>query len=714
MLKKDEIKLIREKIKRDPNPIDLAILDVAWSEHCSYKSSRRYLKHFRETNKPHILRGVGENAGVIRINDELVLSFKIESHNHPSHIDPFNGAATGVGGIVRDILAMGTRPIALMDSLRFGNPESAHIKRIFEGVVNGISSYANSIGIPTVCGETIFDERYGDNTLVNVACLGIGKITHLKSAVAGKSGNIILLAGALTGRDGIGGASFASESFRKGKDNRGSIQIGDPFTEKLLIEATMEAVEEDGLVGMQDLGAGGLSTTLSEMAYKSNVGIEVELDKIPLREENMEAWEIIVSESQERMIYVIKPGFEEKFVKIFKKYGLYYSIIGKVIDERVLRIKFKNAIETELPIEFIVEGFKEPHLETKKSDNTKYTLKTIKLKDNDTLDKGTILKMLTNYNTSAKEWIFTQYDYMVQINTVIQPGEHDGALLRIKGTDLGIAITVYGNGRMCELDPKNGAINTVCQAAETIASLGAEPIAITDGLNFASPENPEVYYSFREVVLGIKESSEKLNIPVISGNVSFYNESEKMRIPPTPLIGMVGIREKLKEKPKIGFSIQESKIILLGKQRDDFGGSEYLKTIYGIMGGKVAICDLEYEKRLIKLVKYLVLNDMVYMALPVKRGGLIMALLKSAIRGKMGFHTDLERDEIFWLGEWPSRVIVATTKEEEVLNIAEDLSIDTLIIGTIGGPKIRIGSTFIHIEEAIENYNKTIYELMDA
>ena len=294
MLKKEEIKLIREKLKRDPYKIDLAIFDVAWSEHCSYKSSGRYLKLFSGIKNPNILSGVGENAGVIQINDELALSFKIESHNHPSHIDPFNGAATGVGGIVRDILAMGTRPVALMDSLRFGTPENEHIKRIFEGVVSGISSYGNSIGVPTVCGETIFDEAYNDNTLVNVACLGLGKIENLKSAMAGDAGNIVLLAGALTGRDGIGGASFASETFKEGDNRRSSVQIGDPFMEKLLIEATMEVVEIEGLVGMQDLGAGGLSTALVEMAYKSGVGIEIDLARVPLREKNMEPWEIIV------------------------------------------------------------------------------------------------------------------------------------------------------------------------------------------------------------------------------------------------------------------------------------------------------------------------------------------------------------------------------------------------------------------------------------
>ncbi len=714
MLKKEELKIIREKLKRDPEKIDIAIFDVAWSEHCSYKSSKRFLKHFGKIKSPRILSGVGENAGVIRINDELALSFKIESHNHPSHIDPFNGAATGVGGIVRDILAMGTRPVAIMDSLRFGNPENEHIKRIFEGVVSGISSYGNSIGVPTVCGETFFDESYNDNTLVNVACLGIGKIEHLKSAVAGRPGNTVLLAGALTGRDGIGGASFASETFKEGEDRRSSVQIGDPFMEKLLIEATMEVIDLDGLIGMQDLGAGGLSTTLPEMAYKSNVGIELELDRVPLREKDMEPWEIVASESQERMIYIVRPGTEERFLNIFKKYGLYHAIIGKVIKEKVFRIKYRGKIATELPVDFIVSGYKEPYLEIKKPDNTVYTSRTIKIRDHDTPNRETLLKMLTHYNTSAKDWVFTQYDHMVQINTVVRPGEHDGALLRIKGTDLGIALSVYGNGRMCEIDPKNGAINTVCQAAETIVSLGADPVAITDGLNFASPENPEVYYSFREVVLGIKEASDKLEIPVISGNVSFYNESEKSRIFPTPIIGMVGIRENLKRKPQIGFAREGSKIILLGKQKDEFGGSEYLKILYGITAGKVATCNLEYEKRLLELVKNLVLTDTVYMALPVKRGGLIMALLKSAIRGRKGFHSNLKEDEIFWLGEWPSRVIVETSNVEEVLQLSADLSIDTLVIGTVGGTEIRIGNTYIHLEEARENYFKTISELMDA
>ena len=714
MLKKEELDLIRERLGREVNKIELAIFDVAWSEHCSYKSSKRYLKHFKETKTDRILSSMGENAGVVKINDELALSFKIESHNHPSHIDPYNGAATGVGGIVRDILAMGTRPICLMDSLRFGNPENAHIKRILDGVVQGISSYGNSIGVPTICGETIFDGAYNDNTLVNVVCLGIGKIKNLKSAIAGKPGNIVLLAGASTGRDGIQGASFASETLKKDEDRRNSVQIGDPFMEKLLIEATMEVVEFDGLCGMQDLGAGGLATTLSEMAAKSGVGIEVELDEVPLREEDMKAWEIIVSESQERMIFIVSKESVEEFINVFKKYGLFYAEIGRVIQEKVLRIKYQGKIETELPVDFVVSGFREPKLELKKTDNTKYLSKTINIKKDKHIDRNTIFKMLTHYNTSAKDWVFRQYDHMVGINTVIKPGEHDAALLRIKGTNLGIAVSVYGNGRMCEIDPKNGAINTVCQLAESISSLGATPLAITDGLNFASPEDPEVYYSFKEVVLGIKEASIKLQIPVISGNVSFYNASETRRIYPTPIIGMVGLWENLHEKPHVGFAIDNSKILLLGKKTDDFGASEFLNILYGITGGKVAICDMEYELRLLELVRRLIKDKIAYMALPPKRGGLLMALIKSAIRGNKGFHTSIKEDEVFWLGEWPQRVIVATTKEEEVLNLAKDYSIDTLFIGTVGGNDIQIGNTVISIEEAKENYIKTLYELMDA
>ncbi len=713
MLKKEEIDLIREKIGRDPNRVELAIFDVAWSEHCSYKSSKRFLRHFKETKSDRILSGVGENAGVVRINDELALSFKIESHNHPSHIDPFNGAATGVGGIVRDILAMGTRPVALMDSLRFGNPEDEHIKRIFEGVVSGISSYGNSIGVPTVSGEVIFDEAYSDNTLVNVACVGIGKIDGLKSAVAGKPGNLVILAGALTGRDGIGGASFASETFKDGEDKRSSVQIGDPFMEKLLIEATMEVLYLDGLVGMQDLGAGGLSTTLPEMAFKSGVGIEVDLSKVPLRENDMEPWEIVASESQERMIYIVKPGTERNFIDVFKKYGLYHAIIGHVIEDAVFRVKYEKDVLTELPVDFVVEGFKEPYLEIKKPDNSRYLSITIQTEE-EPLVESRIKELLSSYNLASKKWVYTQYDHMVQINTVIRPGEHDAALLRIKGTDLGIALTVYGNGRVCEIDPRNGVINTVCQAAESIVSLGAEPVALTDGLNFGSPENEEVYYTFREVVLGIKDAALSLSIPVISGNVSFYNESEKKRIYPTPIIGMVGIREDLTEKPDVGFKRTGSTIILLGKEKDEFGGSEYLSVFYGINAGRVPRCDLEFEKRLLLLTKSLVTEKIVDYAVPVKRGGLLMALIKSAIRGNTGFVSRIDEDEIFWLGEWPGRMLVATKNTDEVVRMAGDLSIPVKIIGEVGGKEIVLKRAVLHIEEVKENYYKTLYRLMDA
>lgn len=713
MLKKEEIALIRERLGRDPNKVELAVFDVAWSEHCSYKSSRRFLRHFKDTKNDRILSGVGENAGVVRINDELALSFKIESHNHPSHIDPFNGAATGVGGIVRDILAMGTRPVALLDSLRFGNPENEHTKRIFEGVVAGISSYGNSIGVPTVSGEVIFDEAYVDNTLVNVACLGIGKIEHLKSAVAGKPGNLVILAGAATGRDGIGGASFASETFKDGEDKRSSVQIGDPFMEKLLIEATMELLDLDGLVGMQDLGAGGLSTTLPEMAFKSGVGIEVDLSKVPLREKDMEPWEIIASESQERMIYIVKPGSEKGFINIFEKYGLFYAIIGHVIEDAVFRIKYNGKILTELPVDFVVEGFKEPYLEIKKPDTSSYLSVTIQTEE-EPLTESRVQSLVSSFNLSSKKWVYTQYDHMVQINTVIRPGEHDAALLRLKGTNLGIALTVYGNGRICEIDPRNGAINTVCQAAESIVSLGAEPVAITDGLNFGSPENPEVYYSFREVVLGIKDAAMHLSIPVISGNVSFYNESEKRRIYPTPIIGMVGIREGLTEKPEVGFRHEKDTIILLGKEEDDFGGSEYLSVFYGMNAGRVPRCDFELEKRLLLLTARLVRDKVVSYATPVKRGGLLMALIKSAIRGNMGFLSLIDKDEIFWLGEWPGRMLVSTKNVNEVIHMAEDLSIPYKIIGKTGGKEITLKRTVMHIEEAKENYYQTLYRLMDA
>ncbi len=713
MLSIEERKKIRTVLGKELTPLEEAIFDVAWSEHCSYKSSKKYLRELSYRNN-RVVQGPGENAGVVKIDDNHVAAFKVESHNHPSQIEPFNGAATGIGGIVRDILAMGTRPYLLLDSLRFGDIEEKTTQHIAEGVVSGISHYGNCIGVPTVSGETLFDDVYADNCLVNVVCLGIGNKQSLKKALLAGEGNSIILAGARTGRDGIKGASFASIDLNEGEeDKRNSVQIGDPFMEKLLIEATMELINDPDLLGLQDLGAGGLATAVSEMALKGKSGAEIDLSLVPLREQGMSPAEIIVSESQERMIFCVKKGSEDRFLKTFGKWGLMGSIIGTVTSDNLLRIKWQNRTLAELPVDFIVSGFDEQELEQRKPayiDELKY--KTIPLLTDGVKSKD-IYRLLGQENINSKAWVYEQYDYMVGINTVHGPSAFDAALLRIKGSRKSIAVNVSGNGRLVYLDPFYGVQNTVCHALEALLSVGAYPIAMTDGLNFASPLDKEVYYTFSSVVEGLKNIAEYLDIPVISGNVSFYNQSNRRKIYPTPIIGMLGVRDTPSQRLHTGFG-NDQPIYLVGKEFGEIGGSEFLHVFYDFVGGEVDVCDLFLEKKLIKFMVEAFGNNLIYHARNVGKGGLVTALVKSSIAGGIGLSADVDTDEATLMGEWQQRFIVTPYDTEAFEELAMQYNIPYRIIGKTGGESLLFRNFSLSMEKLKNVYNNSLRNLLEA
>ncbi len=685
-LKEEEIKHAIKLLGREPNDLEWSVISVIWSEHCSYKHSRKYLKNFL-TKAEWVEQGPGENAGIVDLGDGYRVVFKIESHNHPSAVEPFQGAATGVGGIVRDILAIGARPIALLDSLRFGPIEKGRNKYLFEGVVGGISFYGNCIGVPVVGGEIIFEDCYSSNPLVNVMCIGL--LTPGQKSYRGKAegkGNLLLLVGAKTGRDGLQGASFASEKLDdEVHRKRPSVQVGDPFLGKLLIESCLEVASTDGVIGIQDLGAAGLVSSLSESARRGRSGVKVYLDKVPQREENMSAEEILLSESQERMLLVIKPEKAEEIISIFKKWDLEAEIIGEVIEEERFVVYFKGEKVVDLPTELLVDGslifdplYKEyevPNLAFDFSSQVK----------GEHVDR--FMEELVN-DLFIKEKIYRQYDYSVQTNTVLPPGFGDAAVLRIKGTNKGIAVVTDGNGRYCYLNPKRGAMYAVAEACRNILCVGGRPLAITDGLNFGDPDEAEVFYQFRETIKGIDLASRTLEIPIVSGNVSFYNGQDENTIFPTPIIGMVGILEDLSYLIKPGFKLVGNPIYLIG----DFswlslGGSKFMKDIFGKIEGEPPYVDLIWERKLKFFMEEIRKEkDIVMSAHDISEGGLLGTLLEMSFWGKKGVEVILPSDKIENLiGEGSGLIVVEINKDKEIryLDFIERYGLKTQKIGIV-------------------------------
>ena len=696
----DEYQKIVKALGREPNYTELGVFSVMWSEHCSYKSSRHYLKNL-PTEGPRVLQGPGENAGIVDIGGGLAVAFKMESHNHPSFIEPYQGAATGVGGILRDIFTMGARPIASLNSLRFGSVAHPRTRYLLSGVVAGIGGYGNCIGVPTVGGECFFDECYNANILVNAFTLGIVKKKQIFTGIAKGVDNPVMYVGSKTGRDGIHGATMASESFSEEKEQRRpTVQVGDPFTEKLLLEACLELMEKDYIIGIQDMGAAGLTSSSSEMAGRGGCGVELDLSRVPLREKGMTPYEILLSESQERMLLVAKRGSEEAIKKIFDKWDLDAVVIGRVTDDQLFRALWDGDEVARIPIRALTK------------DAPAYQRPAARPADHDQLQQldlatvrepkdlaATFKQLLASPNIASKEWIFRQYDHFVRTNTVVAPGA-DAAVIRVKGTQKGLALTVDGNGRYCYLDPYVGGILAVAEAARNLACVGARPLGLTDCLNFGSPENPAVMWQFAQVIQGMRDACVALNVPVVSGNVSFYNETDGTPIHPTPTIGMVGLLEKVQRVVTPWFKTPGDAVVLLGRTREELGGSEYLKWVHGLTRGTPPWIDLKMEQAVQNCCLDAIEQELLSSAHDVSDGGLAVTLAECCIGGPekaLGVRIDTRemiRADALLFSESQSRIVVSL-KEENVgrLNdIAARCGVPAQVIGTVGGARFVIQS----------------------
>ncbi len=693
-LRDDEYQRILDILKREPTTTELAMFSVEWSEHCGYPRSRNMLKLLPKTGKYEAL--IGEDSGGI-IVDDLAIVFKMESHNHPSQIEPKQGAATGVGGIIRDIFTAGARPVASLNSLRFGPLSQPYNRYLLRGVVDGIQFYGNCLGVPTVGGEIYFDESYSGNCLVNCMSIGINHKDKLARAKAFGVGNTIMYVGSSTGKDGIGGCSvLASQEFKKGEEKRPAVQIGDPFTEKCLIEATLEALETDYVVGIKDMGAAGLTCSTSEMAEAGGSGIEIELAKVPRREENMEPWEVMMSESQERMLVCIKKGHEEEISAIFNKWDLHGVIIGEVIEEKLVRVKNNGEMVAEATPDSLASApvYDMPSKRPEYLDGiNSFNMNTISEPED---CSQALIKLLSSLTIASKEWVYQQYDHMVQTNTTVLPGS-DAAVIRLKGRDKALAATSDCNSRYCYLSPKRGAQIAVAEAARNLICSGAEPAAVTDCLNFANPEKPDRYWYFKECIQGIIDACKVFDTAVVSGNVSFYNESTKGPIYPTPTIGMIGIVKSLKDVTTQYFKGDGDIIILLGETRDELGGSEYLKVLHGKVAGHAPSLDLEAESLLHTAVLASIQQGLVRSAHDCSEGGLAVALAECCMSGQnivgasINLDSDIRKDSLLF-GESQSRVIISSdeTGAKEIEALARKHNVGFSIIGKTGGDKLKI------------------------
>ena len=725
-LTEGEYEEIKDILGRDPNYTELGIFSVMWSEHCSYKSSIAELKKLPKEGK-HILSGAGEeNAGLVDIGDGIAVAFKIESHNHPSAIEPYQGAATGVGGIMRDIFTMGARPIASLNSLRFGPLDSAKNRYLLDGVVRGIGDYGNCMGVPTVAGEICFDPHYEGNPLVNAMTVGIVRHKNTASAIAKGEGNSVMLLGSSTGRDGIHGATFASvELSEKSEEKRPAVQVGDPFTEKLLLEAVLELTNLNLLVGMQDMGAAGIICSSAEMADKGGVGMEIDLSKVPLREKGMIPYEILLSESQERMLLVVRKGKDREVLKIAGKWGLNCVKIGKVVIGSELKFRMKGNESATVPAESLVLGGGAPvyHRESRQPDYLE------KLREFDVSDievpedlESTFLKLLASSNIASKRWIYRQYDSTVQSNTIHGPGQADAAVMRIKeAPNKAIALKTDGNGRYTYINPRKGGMIAVAEAARNVVCTGAKPLAITNCLNFGNPEDPEVFWTFKEAVAGIGEACKVLETPVTGGNVSFYNENPAGAVFPTPVIGMLGLIEDLAHVRQSGFVDEGDFIILLGNLGGCVGGSEYLDLIHGRVEGDVPNIDLEYEKMVQDSVLEGIRQGVIKSAHDISDGGLAIALAECCMAGGNNLGANIVisrkiRDDELLFGETQSAIIV-TISESDLMRIEEvsgKFQIPCETIGKVSGNSLSINSFFdIAVSKLRKIYESALPELLE-
>lgn len=727
-LKLDEYEHIIEILHRTPTVTELYMFSLMWSEHCSYKHSRKYLRLFPSDGE-HVLQGPGENAGVISVGDGWAVAFKMESHNHPSAIEPYQGAATGVGGIIRDIFTMGARPIACLDSLRFGSLEHPRQRYLFEGAVAGIGGYGNCLGVPTVGGEVYFDDAYEGNCLINAMAIGLMREENLTLATASGVGNKLVLIGSTTGRDGIGGASvLASQEFDEGAESkRPAVQVGDPFEEKLLIEACLELLNKNLLVGLGDLGAAGLTSSASEMASRGGVGLDIDVTTIPQRELEMKPFEIMVSESQERMLSVVAPENLDEVLAICERWGLLATVIGEVTDTGNFVVRAGDELHAEIPALCLADDapIYDPAMSRPAYLAEKAAFDVSLVKKPDTVDElGRALKsLLASPNICSRKWIWEQYDHQVMCNTAILPGS-DAAVVRIGDTGRGemtnraIAVSSDCNGRYVYLNPGRGAQIALAEAARNVTCAGGEPAAITDCLNFGSPEKPEVYWTFYESVKNLAEACKVFGLPVISGNVSFYNESFGEPIYPTPVVGLVGLLDDVNQRCTMDFKDAGDTIILVGETEDELGGSEYLSALHGIAAGEIPALDLELEISVQDAVRTGIREGIVKSAHDCSEGGLGVALAESCIAGNIGANVALD-DELeatsSLFSETQSRIIVtvANSEVERMLDILSEDNVPYSVLGEVGGQRLIIENKIdLSVAEMAEPFNSSLERLV--
>jgi phosphoribosylformylglycinamidine synthase subunit PurL len=709
---------------RAPNYLELSLFSVMWSEHCGYKNSRPLLKRFPNEGE-RVVQGPGENAGVVEVGEGWAVAFKMESHNHPSAVEPYEGAATGVGGIIRDILAMGARPVALLDSLRFGPLGEERSRYLFREVVRGIGGYGNAVGVPTVGGEVEFAEAYSGNPLVNAMCVGVIRTEDLVRSSATGEGNLVVLLGSKTGRDGIHGATFASDELtEESESKRSNVQVGDPFCEKMLIECCLQLLDEGLLVSLQDLGAAGITSSASEMAAKGGVGIEIETARVPLRESGMEPWEVMISESQERMLAIVEPHKADEVLKLAQRYELVGAVVGRVADHGDLRVLHNGEVAGTVPAEHLADA---PVYERDVVRPT-YLDEVQDLDLDDVIEpedyNAVLLQMLGHPNLRSRRPIFTQYDHQVGTDTVVLPGA-DAAVMRIKGTELGFAVTTDGRGRHCYLDPRGGGAATVAEAYRNLSCVGAEPVAVTDCLNFGSPEKPDGYYQLAECIEGMSKACEVFGTPVVSGNVSLYNETDRGAIYPTPTVGMVGVMDDVTRHATPAFKREGDMVVVIGGGMGvSLAGSAYLEIIHGRIVGRPPQTDLVAEKKSADLVREMVRSGLVDTVHDLSGGGEILAVAEMAIAGGLGMeYMEVElsrmtagqgggRTDVALFGEESGAFVIAIPEERwEELQDALSGAAGYDHIGTVGGDSIKVGDTIdLKLSDLELAYERDLFE----
>ena len=719
-----EMEYIKEELGREPNPLEYGMLDIMFSEHCSYKSSRPILKLF-PTEGEKVIMGPGDDAGIVELTDDLALVMGMESHNHPSAVEPYGGAGTGIGGIIRDIISMGAMPVALLDSLRFGPMEDQRSRYIFEYVVKGISDYGNRVGIPTVGGEVEFEDNFKFNPLVNVVCAGIVRKDEIVLGIAPNVGDVFVLMGGRTGRDGIHGVTFASEELTSSSEleSRPAVQVGDPFTKKQVMEATFEALEKVNIQGLKDLGGGGLTCCISEMADKSGNGAQMELTKVPLREEGMTPYEIMLSESQERMVFVVNPQDVDGLLAIFHKHELPYAVIGQVTDTGRMVVTQEGEPLADVPTPLLAD----PPLVEREAMKPVKDEEYVEIEDGN-LDEA-LLNLLSSPNLASKKWVYRQYDHEVQIRTVIKPGD-DAAVLRVDD-EKAFTLTSDCNSIHCYLDPYHGGAGAVAEAIRNVVAMGSEPLCMVDCLNFGNPEKPDVFWQFKECVQGMSDIANRFQLPVTSGNVSFYNETEGVTVNPSPVVSVAGIMD-LKDIRTMDFKNEGDKIILIGTTQPEMDGSEYHKTIHGVVQGESPQVNIEAEYASAQAVLELIRNDenrQVTSAHDLSAGGLGVALAEMAIKGDLGANVDISAapgaeglsDSEILFSESHARYLITACADAsvEILNHLKELNVPSAVIGTVSGDSLKLednnemnNTLEISVQQLKDSYHGVIEKFM--